>query len=186
MTMADDSHVYIDELIDRLDCNNFPAMAGKPKLLFIDCNNTELDSDSGLRPVGTRTQSSFAKTAPVTHIEVNHSRHIRHDMPIDTHKDTSIPVVIDYLTKIACKADFILCHASFPRYAALHHGKMGSIATRVFIEVLYKHASKHHMADLAMKVRRKLCSKDLLGNKQVFTMFESLRKKLYLFPVNVQ
>lgn len=182
VTMSDDSEIYMDELIDRLDSNNFPAMAGKPKLVYIDCNNKDLGSDSGLRPASTSNRKDFSKTSPVTHIEINQSRQPRGSETAVP--ESPRPVVSEFITKVACKADFAICMASFPRYSALHNSKMGSLSTRVLVEVIYKYAHQCHIQDLAMRIRRKLCSKDLMGHKQVFTVIETLRKDFYLLPID--
>ena len=183
--MSDDSEIYIDDLIDRLDSNNFPAMAGKPKFIFMDCNNKDLSSDNGLRPPSSsKNKHGFPKTSPVTHIEINQNRQIREGNSVIPVQETPNLIVSDFITKVACKADFVICTASFPRYSALHNSKMGSIATRVLVEVLYKHSHHCHIQDLAMKIRRKLCSKDLMGNKQVFTVVETLRKDFFLLATD--
>lgn len=182
--MSDNSEFYTDELVDYLDSNNFPAMAGKPKFLFIDTSSSELASDPGLiLPKAGNTLAKNGETLALEHVQVFASQVAANKPLTSTLRELSTPVIDEHVTKVACKSDFVILLASFPRYPALHNDMVGSIATRVLVEVFYKHSHKHHVTDLAMKVRRKLASKDLQQKKQVATTLDTLTKDFYIFPL---
>lgn len=184
ITMSDNSEVYINQLLDRLDSNNFPAMAGKPKLLYIDVNNSELAKDTGLLLPKSHNKPKIGDhdTHPLKHVEVIKSQATTGESRANV--ELSAPIVADDFNTVACKADFVTLLASFPRYNALHNSQVGSIATRVLVETFYKHAHSEHINDLATRVRRKLSSKEFVGNKQVFSTIDTLTKNFYLFPVS--
>ncbi|XP_067930254.1 caspase-6-like [Watersipora subatra] len=185
IVMSDLSEVYIDELLDRLDSNNFPAMAGKPKLIYIDANSQALASDKGfsLPKADESHQISKSPTGPLQPIRVIQSRTVYEKCTIK-HKEFSNPVFDAYQAKVACKADFVLLLASFFGYTALHNVAIGSISTRVLVETFYKHAHSHHIVELAMRIRRKKCSRFLRDTTEVLTLIETLTKDFYLFPVS--
>lgn len=183
VTMADLGEFYIDELLDRLDSNNFPAMAGKPKFIFIDTNNKDLISDTGLMlPKSAATGHTIGKTGPLELAEVIQSSTVGNETP-KRYIDQSSAIIDELGTKVARKSDFVVYLASFPHYTALHHNKMGSLTTRVLVETFYKHCHKYHVIELAMKIRRKLGSKLLMGTQQMLTTMETLSKDFYLFPL---
>lgn len=184
VTTVDNKEVYIDEIYDRLDSNNFPAMAGKPKFLYIDTNGRDLAKDHGLvLPKPGPNSHKIDKTNQLEHIQIVQSSTVSSVQDSKPRVELSTPVIDEFCTRVACKADFVVYLASFPQYLAMHHNGMGTISTRVLAETFYKHAHEYHVIDLAMKIRRKLSSKVLLQNRQVLTTLDTLNKDFYMFPV---
>lgn len=182
VVMADNSKLNTDEILDRLDSNNFPAMAGKPKFVFFDVDSPNSMMDTGIRvPKDTHEELWDRRTGDLKPIQVR-SRNSTSLQDIVRQRDTSAPIVTDYISFVARKADFVIFLASFPQYKALHNCHMGSIATRVLVEVFYKHSHSHHVVLLGQKIRRKLGSKTLQKMKQVLTTIDTLSKDFYLFP----
>lgn len=179
---ADGEILYLNEIIDLLDSNNFPAMAGKPKFIFLDLSSSSTKDgyDKGLKvpsishvPMVTGPQASInivtdrsSPNHPASQPALTHSTQ---DARLDQHK-------------VPYKSDIIICHAAFLYYPAFHHNQLGSVATRVLAEVLCKHAHDTHLVDMLFKVRRKIAAMDISGRKQVCTTVDTLTKDFYLFP----
>ena len=183
--MADLSEVYTDEIFDRLDSNNFPSMAGKPKLVFFDLDGSkELFEDFGLLlPKPDEAHQKIGKTTPLEPIQIARSSAERTQQEPIKMKELSTPIIDELGSKVACKADFLILLASFPRFKALHNKYIGSISTRVLVETFYKHAHRLHAEELAKKIRRKLDSKLIDRKKQVLTTVDTLNRYFYMFPV---
>lgn len=183
VTMSDGNIVYFSEIADLLDSNSFPAMRGKPKLIFLDISSNRLQGDSGL-PIPRRSENGQLTTRPQHHVIIQQSsnKFIANGQKVSTNNQS-----IEYKpNKVACKSDFVFCMASFPYYSGLHNKQIGSIATRVLTEVFYKHAFDTHLIDLTYKMRRKLVSERFAQKRQVITTTDTLTKDFYLFPTTDQ
>ena len=177
---SDNQVIYVQEIIELLDSNNFPAMVGKPKLLFLDLDSRRKPMrDHGVR-VPIRTEPLHLVSPPRQPVTVASGDQAEHLVKL-TSASRDQAIIIN-LNRTACKSHFVICTAAFPGYSAFHNRKIGSVATRVFVEVLSKHAHRLHILDLLFKVRRKLAIIRLAGFHQVVTVTDTLTKDFYVFP----
>lgn len=177
--LSDGNILYFSEIADLLDSNNFPAMRGKPKFLFLDISSQKLERDAG-QAIPQCCENVKLTTRPQHQIVIQ--QQCDSGVSNDTRPSTIDQQILHDPKKVALKSDFVFCLASFPFYVGLHNKEVGSIATRVLTEVFYKHAHNRHAVDLIYKMRRKLSSKRLPRNQQVITTRETLTKDFYFFP----
>jgi len=173
---ADNRPIYITELTDSLDSNNFPAMATKPKFIFIEASQGD-KTDKGIVAKGQDTPLTTSTQKPIREISSKLG-----GVESRPRKTGVAPIVTQDVTSVACKADLVVCMAAFPSHKALHHAQLGSVVTRLLSEVLYKYSHCKDLLEILAKARRKLAGMDLIGTKQVITTMDTLTKQFYLYP----